>query len=47
MNVVQVVAYIRLISDWPANTMMIKESIYEAITLQPFIDKWNNYTGNV
>ena len=39
MNVIQVIAYFRLFADWPANTMMIKEAIYNAITLQLFSEE--------
>ena len=39
MNVIQVIAYFRLFTDWPANTMMIKEAIYNAITLQLFSEE--------
>ena len=45
MNVIQVIAYFRLFTDWPANTMMIKEAIYNAITLQLFSEEALEFIG--
>ena len=34
MNVMQVMAYLRLLVDWPANSHMILDSMHNAITLE-------------
>ena len=34
MNVMQVMAYLRLVVDWPANSHMILDSMHNAITLE-------------
>ena len=44
LNVVQVVIYLRLISDWPANSMKIMKALHNANTLQPYLDKFNKFT---
>ena len=45
MNVIQVIAYLRLFTNWPANTMMIKHAIYNAITLKLFSDELLVFVG--
>ena len=45
MNVIQIIAYFRLFTNWPANTLMIKEAINNAITLKIFSDDNFRYLG--
>ena len=45
MNVIQIIAYFRLFTNWPANTLMIKEAINNAITLKLFSDEALTFIG--
>ena len=38
MHVMQVLAYFRLLVNWPANTKMILQSIHNAVTLENIIN---------
>ena len=38
MNVMQVVAYLRLLVDWSANANMMLQSMHNATTLENLID---------
>ena len=37
MHVMQVIAYLRLAVNWPANTSMMQQSIHNALTLENLI----------
>ena len=43
MNVMQVLAYTRLFSLWPANIKTLMDSVHMAITMDVFYDKLINY----
>ena len=38
MHVMQVLAYLRLLVEWPANANMLLQSMYNAITLENVIN---------
>ena len=38
MHVMQVMAYLRLLVDWPANSAMMLQSMHNAITLENIIN---------
>ena len=44
MNVMQVLAYIRFLSNWPANIKMILYAVHNAITLEPFVQFMFEYS---
>ena len=42
-HVMQVVAYLRIISNNPANLALIFDSVYNAVTLKPIKDSFKDY----
>ena len=44
MNVMQVLAYLRFLSNWPANIKMILYAMHNAITLEPFVQFMFEYS---
>ena len=44
MHVMQVIAYLRLLVNWPANTSMMLQSMHNALTLENLInDLYDNF----
>ena len=43
MHVMQVLAYLKMLIDWPTNAEMVLTSVYDAITLENIIPDYDSY----